>query len=196
MAHDLPDLVARLEELRPDERDLVPELLAGAEVSDSALEPFLSFRDERYTRNLVHRGELFDVLVVCWNPGQHSPIHDHSNQLGWVRVLRGTLAETAYAKRRGAAHGDGGSACEALAAPALDRVGDTVLAAGPAVAAVDRRRAVHRLGNPAGEPAVSLHVYSRPYDSCLVYDDPEQRPRLVALAFDTAPADAPPAPRR
>jgi Cysteine dioxygenase type I len=29
---------------------------------------------------------------------------------------------------------------------------------------------IHRVSNPFGERAASLHVYSRPYDTCLAYD--------------------------
>jgi hypothetical protein len=41
--------------------------------------------------------------------------------------------------------------------------------------AVDPREPVHRVVNPweANQRAVSLHVYSRPFDTCVVYS-PEQ----------------------
>jgi hypothetical protein len=41
--------------------------------------------------------------------------------------------------------------------------------------AVDPREPVHRVVNPreANERAVTLHVYSRPFDTCMVYS-PEQ----------------------
>ena len=34
--------------------------------------------DKLYTRNLVSTdGESYTLLLLCWNPGKESPIHDH-----------------------------------------------------------------------------------------------------------------------
>lgn len=151
----------------------VAELLAAVEPRPWELAPRACFRDDAYTRNLVRRDGLFDVIVLCWRPGQRTPVHDHSGQLGWVRVLRGTLEERAYAPARGSWSG-GGAACVGAKVLALVERGHAVVPASPAVVTVDRERAIHRLGNPAegprGEDAISLHVYSRPHDACSVFD--------------------------
>ena len=46
---------------------------------------------------------------------------------------------------------------------------------------------VHRIGNLAEwqEPAVSLHVYSRPFDSCGVYCPDTGRRQACDLRFDS-----------
>ena len=43
--------------------------------------------------------------------------------------------------------------------------------------------AIHRVSNPFSERAVSLHVYSRPYDECLAYDLEAQTSRVMRLVY-------------
>src|SRR5262249_239370 len=47
-------------------------------------------------RNLVYRDPLFEVMVICWRPGQGTPIHTHNGQLGWMLVERGGIEVTNY----------------------------------------------------------------------------------------------------
>src|SRR6266851_302412 len=46
--------------------------------------------------------------------------------------------------------------------------------------------AIHRVSNPSDERAVSLHVYSRPYDLCLAYDLEAQTSREMRLIYHSA----------
>jgi hypothetical protein len=43
--------------------------------------------------------------------------------------------------------------------------------------------AIHRVSNPFPERAVSLHVYSRPYDACIAYDQEAQTAREIRLSY-------------
>ena len=36
------------------------------------------------------------MLVLCWRPGQRTPIHDHNGSHGGVKVCKGTLWETTF----------------------------------------------------------------------------------------------------
>src|SRR3989338_6481897 len=42
-----------------------------------SLESYLFFRRSHYTRNLIHRDDLFEVVAIGWEPGQASAIHNH-----------------------------------------------------------------------------------------------------------------------
>ena len=178
--HDLDESAVTLE--------TVAAMISATEVDDESLAPFLNFRPLRYTRNLVSRSALFDVIVLCWMPGQTTPIHNHSGQLGWVRVLQGALEEVTYTVRPAAARDEGADAT-CLFAPkvVIGETGRALFEAGSAVVTVDAVRAVHRMGNPAtarGCNAVSLHVYSRPHDSCLTYGAETGAVRRVQLSSD------------
>ena len=58
--------------------------------------PFIRFSSRGYTRNLVHGGTWYNLLVLCWKNGQRSPVHDHAASACAVRVLRGTLTDTRF----------------------------------------------------------------------------------------------------
>ncbi len=68
---ELVDLAGRLE--------LPPELV----------EAHLHFDPERYARNLILRTQAFELLALCWLPGQQTIIHDHGGSVGAARVFRG-----------------------------------------------------------------------------------------------------------
>ncbi len=42
---------------------------------------------------------------------------------------------------------------------------------------------IHRVSNPFDERAVSLHVYSRPYDTCIAYDPAVRTAREMRLYY-------------
>lgn len=184
----IADLLRSLDALEPNDITLegVSAIVGAEAFSDHDLSPYLRFREEKYTRNLVRRSDDFDVILIAWMPGQVTPIHDHSGQKGWVRVLRGALEEQTFHPigRTGRALDD---PCAFAKAERLEAGPLTRFEAGPAVATVDRERAIHRLANPGPERAVSLHVYSRPHDSCLRFEADTGKAERVELSFDSQP---------
>src|SRR4051812_37433235 len=49
-------------------------------VEAASLAPYILFDPRRYTRNLVYRCSRFELLSLCWEPGQMSAIHNHAGQ--------------------------------------------------------------------------------------------------------------------
>jgi predicted metal-dependent enzyme (double-stranded beta helix superfamily) len=135
------------------------------------LERYLYYKPERYTRNLVHKSEAFEILVICWDIGQEAPIHGHEGELCWARVERGKLRFTTYRLVSEAP-----LRLKPLSEP-ID--GEAGYLDGPAD--------IHAVENcPAfGAPAASVHVYSRPYAECDIYDPAHGERRRVRLAYDT-----------
>ena len=76
-------------------------LLGGVEVAAEELRPYVSFKEGTYARHRVHLGEYAELLVLCWRPGQRTPIHDHAGSYGAVRVLRGVMWETLFEMEEG-----------------------------------------------------------------------------------------------
>ena len=94
---DVHPLKARIGDFIAGLKALEREPMATAQVSDfisqiqpspEALAPYLFWSQERYARNLVYRDDFFEVLALCWRPGQRTPIHSHNGQLGWERCCR------------------------------------------------------------------------------------------------------------
>ena len=172
----------------------VTELLGSVELDERTLRRFVHFRPDRYARYSVNRSELFDVIVLCWDVDQGSPIHDHAGQVGWIRVIRGRILEEAFHL-----HPD----CKQTATIGAERTASDVVLeaderteffAGQGVATVDRRRCIHRMGNPREhadtEPTVTLHVYSRPHDRCLAFDAEAKTCQMLDLNFHELPDEA------
>ena len=184
--YSLSTLVDQLRGLHETEitSEAVTSLLAEADLADSSLSPYIAFSSAKYMRSLVHRCLRFDVLLLCWEPGQQTPIHNHSGQRGWVRVLRGRMEEASY---RTLSQEPPPWAWD-VAVP-VEQTGTQEIPAGRGVVTVDRVRSIHRLGNPArfkdDERAVTLHVYSRPHNSCMVYDELTGKRERREFVFDT-----------
>jgi cysteine dioxygenase len=154
--YDLAGLVSRLSRVavRPS-FDELNALLAGVEVGADELRPYVSFKEGTYARHRVHLGEHAELLVLCWRPGQRTPIHDHAGSFGAVRVLRGVMWETLFEMG-----GDGGGL----------RYGSGREWTPGFVTGADVPD-IHQLGNPdvSGQDLVTLHLYSPPLASLNVY---------------------------
>ena len=75
----LQSLVAALESVN-DAPGLaqIYEWLAKTEISTEELQPYLGFKEGNYWRHRVCRNKFVEMLVLCWRPGQRTPIHDHN----------------------------------------------------------------------------------------------------------------------
>jgi len=186
MAHALRTTVEDfVEGLKSFEKDVITqpriaEYMDSMRLSPEALKPYLHFNDHYYTRNLVYRDKLFDVMVICWRPGDKTVIHTHNGQLGWMQVPQGTVAVHNY-HYQSCDHPERqnvvGIDCLAGATHIdLDRMSTENVAESSPISLVDKQQSIHQIENPdARAGAISLHVYSLPFDSCVAFDLEHQR---------------------
>src|ERR1043166_3347849 len=52
------------------------DILHRLAVSPEELAGHALFSEKRYARNLVHKTSGFEIMIMCWNAGQRSSIHD------------------------------------------------------------------------------------------------------------------------
>jgi len=169
------DLVAALQEIEtgPAAANDVLQCLSEVRLGMEALAPYLFWSDDFYTRNLIFRDEVFEVLALCWRPGQRTPIHAHDEQCGWMQVLQGGILENRYRRCSLPALATGtDGALSTQNHVELEHVGIASYVDNGRVSTVDRVNAVHQMTNVERSPwgTVSLHVYSRPIVSCVVFD--------------------------
>ena len=70
------------------------ELLSAYHTNKTDWKQFAKFDKYKYTRNLVHSGNgKFNLMLLCWAPGNQSSIHDHADAHCFVKNLDGTLKE-------------------------------------------------------------------------------------------------------
>lgn len=90
------DHLDRLEPGRPADRPMLTALLSALPGDERWIDAVAAFSELGYRRNRIERGPAYEALLMCWHPGQRSPVHDHAGSLCGVRVLRGVAAETRY----------------------------------------------------------------------------------------------------
>jgi cysteine dioxygenase len=130
-------------------------------IRPETLAPYLFYANSHYTRNLIYKCELFEIIAICWNVGQVSRIHNHRDQNCWMVTPIGRLqVQNFRVENRDASHGS----CKLIPSDAY-----TMDATHPAV--VRPEEPVHQVLNlpEFNLPATSVHIYSYPYASCEVY---------------------------
>lgn len=153
----------------------VHDLLRATPVLPESIEQYLIWDRQHYTRNLIEKTPLYEMIAICWEVGQGSSIHNHKGQNCWMAVPIGKLLIQNYKVLN-----------QDLEAGTCDIVPTDIVEMNPAApAAVDPKEPVHRVYNPAefGQRAVSLHVYSKPYDSCMVYSDEQHKCGEIKLSY-------------
>lgn len=161
-------------EKSPITRDRVLHYLRETALDRSSLAPYVHFRSDIYTRNLIYRDDLIEAMAVCWSPGQRTVIHTHNGQLGWMSVESGALAVINY-KWLGCNASDNqnvaGLDCLAGATELdIDRRDVQECYPDGPVNTVDKVQTIHQVVVQGKEPVVSLHIYSRPIESCVAFD--------------------------
>lgn len=161
----IEDFVRLLKEL-PEESfqtQTMAEFLRKNMVDLNSLLPFMFFEKGCYTRNLIYSTDQFELLLICWDVGCATPIHNHEGQNCWVHVYSGQLSFTNY-KWLG---------CDRKTRSVNLKVDSHVpLAAEGSLSVIDEKDTIHCLVNPltCDQKAISLHIYSRPLSQCAIYD--------------------------
>jgi cysteine dioxygenase len=172
------ELISRLRACRENdfvEVKRIHELLRSTPVEPESIARYLVWSSQRYTRNLIDKTPLYELMAICWEVGQASSIHNHQGQNCWMAVPIGRLLIQNYKVLN-----------EDLASGTCDIVPADIVEMNPTTpAVVNPAEPVHRVYNPAefGQRAVSLHVYSKPYDSCVVYSDEQHKCGEIKLSF-------------
>ena len=146
-------------------------------VEAESLTPYLNWDRQHYTRNLIDRTPLYELMAICWDVGQASSVHNHRDQNCWMAVPIGRLqVENFHLIGQDVERGT--CRLQPLNTIEMD-------IAHPC--AVDPADPVHRVINPRefNQRAVSLHVYSRPFDTCVVYSPEQGTCGEIKLHFST-----------
>lgn len=110
------------------------------------------FDPTRYVRHPILFWEDWEVMLIGWQSGQITPIHDHRGVLGGMVILSGTLAEERFVTPAMVPE-----LCDSRVRPEgdLSETGPTVL---------------HRLITRSPR-AVSLHIYRPPLRTMGIWDE-------------------------
>ncbi|MDR3647302.1 MAG: cysteine dioxygenase family protein [Candidatus Babeliales bacterium] len=123
------------------------------------LTPYLFFKNEFYTRNLIYYSPEFELVVLCWMPGHKAPAHGHEGEKCWFKVELGSVNIINYDEKDNQ----------------LIKLNETQADQGY----VDGPAYIHAVENLNQDPAISLHLYARPIPECDVYIDNEKHRKQV-----------------
>jgi cysteine dioxygenase len=166
------------------------DYLVAYEIRHDDLEQFKNWQPDRHTRNKIFRNQMIEVMLICWPVGAITPLHTHNGQLGWMTMLEGRLVVENYRKlecNRPENEQVVGLDCLAGATKIeMAHIENELAVPGGPLNTVDKTQTIHRIINRPewNERAVSMHVYSRPIDSCVVFDMENQRCFRRELKYD------------
>ncbi len=148
----------------PDERfvcDTVYDYLGSNPVDVASIEKYFFWSQNFYTRNLIYKDARFEMMAICWERGQVSRVHNHDGQRCWMTVPVGRLRGQNFA----VAEMDEASGYCRLRETSAFELSDCL------AAKVELEEPIHQVLNLSeyGDRAVSIHIYSKPYDRCLSY---------------------------
>ncbi len=141
--------------------DNVYQFLAENPVDVDTISRFFFWSEKFYTRNLIYKDARFELMALCWNKGQVSKIHNHADQMCWMTVPVGKLrGQNFHAVEINESKGF----CKLEETDNFD-LSDCL------TAKVELEEPIHQILNlpEFDQRAVSLHIYSKPFDKCLSY---------------------------
>lgn len=129
---------------------------------------YLFWSDNKYTRNCIAHNDEFELVALCWEPGQYTAIHSHNEQECFVKVVKGTFEELKFEYQP-----DSESMIqfskEVLEEQSLSINGSD--------------EPYHSLKNVSNDRAVTLHLYMSPIKECLVFDRKSSQLQTKQLSY-------------
>jgi cysteine dioxygenase len=141
--------------------DHVYEYLEKSPVDVDSITRYFFWDADFYTRNLIYKDDRFEMMAICWERGQVSRIHNHSDQKCWMTVPVGKLRGQNFGVEE---IDESRGYCKLVET-------DSFCLSDCLAAKVELEEPIHQVLNlpEYDERAVSIHIYSKPYDRCLSY---------------------------
>ncbi len=125
------------------------QAVKSAVINLSDVQPYASWDQKSYTRTTLEQNEDFELLLLCWEPGQSTVIHDHNGQQGWIHIIQGELTEETFDIQK-----SGG--IPSLKSKTTFKPGE--------VSYRNDDIGVYRIENTSHDKSISLHLYVKPID--------------------------------
>jgi len=110
-----------------------------------------------YARNLIYISPLFEAILLVWDRGQVSPIHNHNLSNCFFVVMEGQIHETKYSYQM-----VGGKKAS------LTELGSSHFSSGDVAFVSEGDETLHKVASENGK-ACTLHIYNRPIYKCNIY---------------------------
>ena len=152
-SRDLSDLIMWLDDLGARATlEVIEKKLLELRIRTIDLTKFLGFDDDGYQRNVIKKTEYFELVLICWKPGQKTQIHDHNGSDCAFLILEGISTESLYKF-----DGD-----KLVVSEVRKYLPGEVCAAG--------EPDIHQISNEEETNLVNLHLYTPPLNNINIYE--------------------------
>jgi len=127
--------------------------LKGMDINLDALRECIGYADDGYQRNVIKKTEFYELVAICWTPGQDTPIHDHVGSDCAFLIADGVSTETIYQLND-----------EGLAYPVEVRTYQ------PGEVCAAEEPDIHRVSNDSDSQLINVHVYTPPLYAYSLYE--------------------------
>lgn len=158
-------LARKLDNAKKEERG---KIIRKLDLLPDSFQEFATWSNEGYTRNCILRTDDYELLLLCWDREAETPIHGHGGQDCWVYQIEGTVNEVRLKP------GDNGI---------LKQTHSCNLKPGE-ISYMNDGMGVHKIVNPAGQRAMTLHIYAKPIDACRVFDPKKRQFEIKEMKYD------------
>jgi len=174
IVNTLDDLIKELRKVFESDNvniELIDYIMRSYKTNYNDWKQYAKFDRFRYTRNLVDSGNgKYNLILLCWGEGHGSAIHDHANSHCFMKMMQGELVEVRFAWPE-----DGQEK--------MKEIGRTRLPLN-SVCYINDSLGLHRVENASHvEPAVSLHLYCPPYESCSIFNQTTGQKSACKVTF-------------
>jgi cysteine dioxygenase len=137
-------------------------ILERAQIPSEHFLRLCTWNTKHYTRNCIARTADFELLLICYEPGQSTSIHDYNTEEAWVHPILGSVVEERFEPPD---HGG------------LRKISSAKLVT-DSFSYLHNGRSIHRYINNTEERAATLNLYARPLIKWKVYDERSGEPRF------------------
>ncbi|XP_059140552.1 cysteine dioxygenase type 1-like [Physella acuta] len=161
--------------------EYVQKLMTSYKSNRKEWRRYAKFDPHRYTRNLVDAGNgKFNLMILCWNEAQGSSIHSHANSHCFLKVLDGSVTEELYEWPTNQEEND--NSIEGNES-GMKKWAENQYSVGQC-AYINDNIGLHRVENCSHtDKAVTLHLYSPPFDECQCFDQRTGRATVSKVTF-------------
>ncbi len=169
MSEKIRTLSSLIEQLEETDHEEHKKIISSMDIPKDEFMPFAYWKDKGYARNCIKRTKDYELLLLCWNPGDKTPVHGHDGQDCWVYLVDGEMSEIRY---------------QADEEENLTKT-HTEKLTGRRLTYMRDEMGYHMIKNTSNQRAMTLHIYALPIDECEVFDEADESFKSKEMEYDT-----------
>jgi len=156
-----------IDELEKQDKKYFPKVLKAIQIPIQDFNNVAEWNSDHYSRVCLARNNKFELILLCWNGFDQTPIHDHDGQKCWIYQLSGEIEEKRYDID------SNGLPKEVLATKLTPKK----------LTYMDDNMGLHALVNPSAQKALTLHLYVNPIEKCSVFSSELNEFQTKSLSY-------------